>query len=72
VSGATGPSEESWSDGDGKGNEEVGGDKGDETAMGCADVHPPKKSTTGIATTAVKDFIFGKVGHVNERESTDV
>lgn len=74
VSGATGPSDKSWIDGDGDGNggAETGGDDGDETVVPCAGAHPPKISTRGIEISAVKAFICGNLGHVSEREDTRV
>ena len=74
ASGATGPSEKSWldGDGDGDGDAEVGDGECDEATMLSTGEHPPKNNMARIEVSAGKDFIFGNLGHVNEHESTRV
>ena len=72
ASGATGPSEKSWLDGDGDGDAEVGDGECDEATMLSTGEHPPKKNMARIEVSAGKDFIFGNLGHVNEHENTRV
>ena len=72
TSGATGPSEKSWLDGDGvdDGDDGVGDGERDDGTVFSAGEHPVRSNTARVEVSASRDFTLRNLGHVNEHEST--